>query len=124
MIDIDDFKLVNDRYGHLQGDQVLKSIGMILSDSVKKNEFVARYGGEEFVLCFSCDNDQKCLERLDNIRKNIWNQIHQSDDGEQFRVTCSFGVTKISPSDSNESVLARADSKMYQAKQSGKNCVR
>jgi len=124
MIDIDDFKLVNDRYGHLQGDQVLKSIGMILSDSVKKNEFVARYGGEEFVLCFSSDNDQKCLERLDNIRKNIWNQIHQSDDGEQFRVTCSFGVTKISPSDSNESVLARADSKMYQAKQSGKNCVR
>lgn len=119
IIDIDNFKLINDKYGHLEGDTVIKTIAQIIKDSTRKSDIVSRWGGEEFVI-LAHNSDLHNTELLaQKIRKNI-----ESHTGFPSQVTISAGVSEAIDNDNKDSLLNRADTALYRAKNDGKNCVR
>ncbi|WP_404366609.1 diguanylate cyclase domain-containing protein [Marinobacter sp.] len=123
LIDLDHFKPVNDRGGHLLGDEMLRQLAGILMQAVRQSDLVARLGGDEFgVLLPACG-----LERAEDIAENIRSRVEAlklDRNGEFFGVTTSIGVTNISPGDANiREVIARADEACYAAKAQGRNCV-
>ncbi len=112
MIDLDHFKRFNDTRGHLEGDALLREMGVLLRGSFRVNDFIARYGGEEFVVAFeNCDLEQAqvLLERLSTVIP--------------YSQTFSAGITQTDGSEMPEVVLDRADKAMYTAKQNGRNQV-
>lgn len=124
MIDVDHFKRVNDDYGHLVGDKVLKFVAAMLHQSVKGRDFVARYGGEEFSVLLEGTPCSGAVSVANQIRANIETaKIRRSDTGELLRpVTVSIGVACASE-DTPESLIDRADKALYDAKNSGRNRV-
>ena len=121
--DIDRFKNVNDTYGHDTGDRVLKEITARTREALRKTDIFARYGGEEFVIILpETDLTQavNVAEKLhDIIQKNIFEH-----EGDRIPITVSVGVTEVQESDRDpESILHRADSNMYKAKDKGRNRV-
>jgi diguanylate cyclase (GGDEF)-like protein len=120
MIDIDKFKNINDAYGHLKGDYVLKEIAKILCDNIRKIDILGRWGGEEFLIVDSEGDKDKVVEFAEKIRKAI--ELHEFD--EVGKVTCSFGVTCYLKNDTASSLIIRADKALYKAKESGRNCVK
>jgi diguanylate cyclase (GGDEF)-like protein len=134
MLDIDDFKQVNDTYGHLQGDQVLRGIGRILDAESRGVDEPARYGGEEFVVALPETDLPGAVELAERIRARIEaTEIPWVDDaravgarerGQPLHVTASIGVATIPDSaDDVEALIAAADSALYAAKGAGKNRV-
>ncbi len=124
MVDLDDFKKVNDSYGHLVGDQVLKRLGQMMSKDVRNVDKVYRFGGEEFVIVMPhtpLDQGRLVAERV--RRKAERKTFLMPDDGIRFKVTVSVGVSQLEPGDELEDLIARADQAMYQAKASGRNRV-
>jgi diguanylate cyclase (GGDEF)-like protein len=124
LIDIDDFKHVNDSYGHLAGDTVLRDIGEILRRSVRIFDVCARFGGEEFVIIMpgsSTENAQRIAER---IREHI--EAYRPTDRvlASLRVTVSVGLTVSTSASAPSQLLERADRALYMAKHAGKNCIR
>lgn len=119
ILDIDNFKDINDTYGHQIGDEVLIKIAKILKESIRKVDYVGRWGGEEFlILCPETDiNGSKKL--LEKIRKNI----EESKIIEDLKVTASFGLTELKKDDTLKEILKRADDALYEAKKEGKNRV-
>ncbi len=130
MIDIDNFKNINDTYGHQEGDMVLKKIAQLISNCVRLTDLCARYGGEEFVVVLpgiaeNSDDKYSISERLRALVENadfvILGEKH-------LKVTISVGVTvRKYPEDKEtdmEKLMIRADKLMYKAKKEGKNCVR
>ena len=123
MIDVDNFKTVNDTHGHAAGDEVLKSISRGCRDRLRQSDILARFGGEEFVilLCDTNAGDAAVLAEL--LRKSVEDGPVKTDDG-IVSVTASFGVTEISSQDATlERALARADKALYMAKRAGRNRV-
>ena len=119
--DLDRFKRVNDTYGHQAGDEVIRSLALLLKNSCRPGDLVARYGGEEFVvLCADCDNAVSA-RRAEQVRRAL-SQIPQPSMGGR-PVTVSFGVTEIQPGDTPETMLRRADRALLKAKAKGRNCV-
>ncbi|MEI7611602.1 MAG: diguanylate cyclase [Betaproteobacteria bacterium] len=119
MLDLDHFKQVNDRHGHGVGDEVLKSVARLVSDSVRDVDLFARYGGEEFVIvCTETDLKGACV-LAEKIRQTVEN--HAFNPVEQ--VTISLGVAEFMPGESMDSVLKRADEGLYEAKNKGRNRV-
>jgi len=118
MLDIDFFKKVNDTYGHLAGDAVLKSVSKIIKEHVRGSDIFARWGGEEFVLSLDT-NIEKGVEIANNLRK----LIQDADFGVVGSITCSFGVTEFRADDTQDSITKRADEALYEAKESGRNKV-
>lgn len=119
MIDIDDFKNINDTYGHLEGDKVLKRIGSVLNDSSREMDWVARYGGEELAIIMPKANMAKACNAAQRIRKTI-EGIQFSD----FSVTVSIGVSQSTASlNTPEKIIKSADEALYAAKNNGKNQV-
>lgn len=119
--DIDHFKKVNDTYGHQAGDEVLKDFAQLLKQSCRTGDLVARYGGEEFVmLCADCNN-AAAHKRADAIRRSFSQFPHEAMNGRC--ATSSFGVTEIQDGDTPETMVARADRALYEAKEAGRNCV-
>lgn len=120
ILDIDDFKSINDKHGHLAGDKVLIFIANILKKTLRDGDKVFRYGGEEFVIILNRIDDERCLKitkrLLDLIRSN--KLIYK---GEGLRVTMSIGTTKYRSGDTPDSIVARADKALYIAKNRGKN---
>lgn len=124
MIDIDNFKSVNDTYGHLYGDIVLKKITQIIKNSTRPNDLVARYGGEEIIIFFNNFTDTHILkQRLETIRHTI--ETTDIVDGDIVSsVTASFGAyVKYNETLSLKEAIARADANLYICKNSGKNKV-
>ncbi len=119
LLDLDDFKTVNDRFGHYAGDAVLTGISMLVTTMIREMDLFARWGGEEFVLLLPQTEREHAAVLADRIRARIAEH--------QFpgigRVTCSFGVTEYIPEDSVESIFIRVDGLMYRAKSQGKNRV-
>jgi len=120
ILDLDDFKNINDRYGHLAGDKVLIFIANILKKTLREGDKIFRYGGEEFVIILNRIDDVLCKKiarrLLDLVQSN--NLIYK---GESLKVTMSMGGTKYLASDTPDSLLSRADAALYKAKSNGKN---
>jgi len=114
MIDIDHFKQINDREGHLYGDKMLQDLAKLVDESVRETDIVARYGGEEFVIVMP----QTELLGACIFAERLRDQIAQGMD-----LTVSVGVAAASDGDTQQSLLARADSALYSAKTSGRNCT-
>jgi diguanylate cyclase (GGDEF)-like protein len=121
-LDVDDFKIINDIYGHDVGDNVLKSIASSLKLTLRDSDFIARWGGEEFIiLLFDTQlHDAKLIaEELRNkIEKNHHLPKHPNE-----KITISIGVTSARDNDDADSLFKRVDNALYQAKKVGKNCV-
>lgn len=120
--DVDHFKKINDNYGHLAGDKVLKKIAIIFKQELRADDFVARFGGEEFVFVFEKTNKADALKMVERIRNAI-ETCHFSYKDEDVLVTISIGLTSFLKKDDPESLFARADKAMYAAKNQGRNCV-
>lgn len=121
ILDIDNFKKLNDTYGHLVGDKALEEIGIVLN-SLKSELFdYYRYGGEEFVsLVFDCTG-QKTLDLAESIHERIAEMSLFSEEGEPLKITVSIGVAHRKPHEDMKITLLRADQALYQAKHHGKN---
>jgi diguanylate cyclase (GGDEF)-like protein/PAS domain S-box-containing protein len=119
LFDIDDFKKINDRYGHLVGDDVLVGIADILSQSVRGNDVVGRYGGEEFMAILPKALEDKAIQIANRIRQ----AIEEHDFGQNIHVTISGGVATFNDEELY-SLVDRADKRLYQAKQNGKNQIK
>ncbi|MDH5392736.1 MAG: diguanylate cyclase [Gammaproteobacteria bacterium] len=124
MMDLDDFKKINDNYGHHTGDEVLKDFVKICKDSMRQTDFIGRTGGEEFAV-FSPETDlDDALQLAERICENTRvNRIHV--DGEKISYTVSVGVAiLLKTNDSIDTLLSNADKALYQAKAAGRNGVR
>ncbi|MBM4388237.1 MAG: sensor domain-containing diguanylate cyclase, partial [Deltaproteobacteria bacterium] len=123
MIDIDHFKWVNDRYGHIVGDSVLKKIAAILKDAVRGHDIVARYGGEEFAVVLTNCTMEIAASVADRLRKKIEN-FDFSQLGCMHPITASFGISGM-PADGSEPqiLIDVADKRLLRAKESGRNQV-
>ena len=119
LFDIDDFKNINDKYGHSVGDQVLKHVAQMAIEELK-DAFVCRYGGEEFVIVINDDENNPAFERLEAFRKRIAEEEFKYENL-SLHLTITIGVSKYSKDLSLEKWLELADVKMYQGKNSGKN---
>lgn len=118
--DIDDFKKINDTLGHGVGDKVLIDLAALVSDNIRKTDRFGRWGGEEFIfLILESDLAQAC-STAEKLREKITH--HDFEIG--HAVTCSFGVAQYHKGTTIERLIDSADEAMYQAKHSGKNCVR
>ncbi|KHK04043.1 GGDEF domain-containing protein [Desulfovibrio sp. TomC] len=124
MIDIDHFKGINDRYGHLVGDHVLREVGRILSDTLRSTDFTARYGGEEFVVILPQTVEEHSRLLAERLRGLIA-EAQFVHDGEPFAITVSIGVATILPGalTKRKELLEKADKALYQAKHLGRNQV-
>lgn len=119
MFDIDHFKNINDTYGHLVGDYVLKEVVHVVNNEIRKSDIFCRYGGEEFTLLMTATKLDMAQDTADRIRKVLENHVF----GEVGHVTCSIGVSEYKPEDTHESFVKRSDDALYQAKQTGRNKV-
>ncbi|MHC1791730.1 diguanylate cyclase [Solidesulfovibrio sp.] len=119
IFDIDHFKTVNDTYGHPAGDAVLTSLTALVADHVRDHDTFGRYGGEEFLLLTPETNAEEAARLAERLREAIEKHAFPA----VKRLTCSFGVSAMTPGDSPESLIARADAALYAAKQSGRNRV-
>ena len=124
MLDMDDFKQINDNYGHPVGDAVLKTVARIIKKATRVNDIVARYGGDEIVLFINHFVDrEKVLGRVESIREEIENTVITYENI-TLSVTASFGVyIKQNEKLSLDEVIKKADEIMYQSKNNGKNNV-
>lgn len=119
IIDIDHFKQVNDTFGHLVGDDILKMFAKILKDSAKSGDYISRWGGEEFVLVWQNIDVNTAIQKANDI-KNI---IDEADFPTVGNITASMGLTLLTSQDTIESLISRADKNLYKAKENGRNCV-
>ena len=122
MLDIDHFKPLNDRYGHLLGDEVLAQVATILMQSIRNVDFAARYGGEEFVIVLTETDLQAALDTAERIRATVADAAYGSTD-QHIAVTVSAGVAEYREDETADAVIARADRALYQAKDAGRNQV-
>jgi diguanylate cyclase (GGDEF)-like protein len=122
VIDVDDFKQINDSYGHTAGDKTLQVIANTIRKKVSKDAFVARYGGEEFVLIYSKHKKSELINELNSINKSIAHLPFQFKNN-KVSITLSIGATHITSEDNIHTAFERADEAMYKAKEKGKNQV-
>ncbi|WP_416308018.1 GGDEF domain-containing protein [Neptunicella sp. SCSIO 80796] len=115
-LDIDNFKQINDKFGHMTGDTVLQSIGKILLECARKSDVICRSGGEEFEILLI----GATIEQAQEIAQRILDQLAARTPDSIPTLTASIGLTEVRTSDSIDTLRARADKGMYQAKQSGK----
>ena len=124
MCDIDNFKNVNDTYGHQAGDKVLTIVSRILKNTLRVTDLIARFGGEEFTILLTDIDISKAIETAERVRVKIeYMDFHIEDQIEPLKNTISIGVTKYKKEESIESFIERADKAMYEAKTTGKNKV-
>ncbi len=121
--DVDNFKKINDTYGHQAGDKVLKVVAKLLSSQVRETDFVARYGGEEFVILLPETDLAHARQVAEKIRAAVEScEFHYRN--ERVLITISCGLAVFTGADEPDGVFARADAAMYRAKAAGRNCCR
>jgi len=127
MLDLDDFKAVNDIYGHLQGDRVLREVADVLRDSAREIDEPARYGGEEMAVALTQTDLDGAYQFAERVRRRIEAlELPVLDGSGTVKVTASFGAAALGvgglPHDADkEALVAAADAAMYRAKRAGKN---
>lgn len=122
MLDLDNFKKVNDTYGHQVGDQVLRTLSHLLKQRLRKSDVVGRYGGEEFIVIFPNTTAEVAKIVLDKVRL-AFNQIHHFAEQGEFCVGFSAGIADSRQTTSPDDLISIADAALYRAKHSGKNQI-
>ncbi len=122
MIDLDHFKKVNDTYGHLTGDSVLKSLSRLLRDRLRRTDIIGRYGGEEFGVILLNTDPENAFAILDDMREKF-SLIKQRSSKEDFHVKFSCGIAGFPFYKTSEELGASADKALYRAKEAGRNCI-
>jgi diguanylate cyclase (GGDEF)-like protein len=120
MFDLDNFKNINDTYGHQVGDQVLKALSRTVLTAIRKCDYLVRYGGEEFVLIMPETNLEQAVEVADRLRKTIEISAVRYG-GTLVHVTASFGVASLKEGYDKNNLLQDADRRLYEAKVRGRN---
>ena len=119
LLDIDNFKITNDQFGHNAGDQVLVQISDIIRKTIRESDIASRWGGEEFLVFCPHTNIDGAFSLAEKLRNNI----EKNEFGGVGYKTSSFGVAQIEHADTVQSLIQRADEALYSAKNSGKNIV-
>ena len=123
MLDLDHFKTINDRFGHLGGDAVLAHVGQRMKAVLRGSDTKCRYGGEEFLVLLPDTPLAGARRVAEMLRKDLEQHPVRWND-QMLVVTASFGIADIAGEDTANTIMARADAALYRAKQSGRNCVR
>ncbi len=119
ILDLDNFKKLNDTYGHLIGDDILKRLALVLKNNIRKYDIVSRFGGEEFVILLP--NTQ--IKRAKLVCERIRREVQNDRELKKYSVTFSGGLTEYKKGDSVKKMQLRADKAVYQAKKKGKNRI-
>ena len=119
IFDIDDFKRINDTYGHLFGDTVIKKVASIASKTLRSSDFLARWGGEEFIILMPGTS----LEKARTLSEKIRREVQSCRFGHDLVVTASFGLAEMEEEDDIHRLILKADEALYTAKREGKNRV-
>lgn len=122
LLDVDHFKKLNDKYGHLTGDQVLATIGRALRGAIRREDAVARFGGEEFAILLPSTSMDAAIHVAQKVREAVA-RIAISRSNQQISVTVSGGLATIEANEKVEMLIQRADSALYAAKGAGRNCT-
>ncbi len=123
LMDLDFFKDINDTYGHLAGDRVLRAVASLLNDEKRASDFLARYGGEEFALILPATDSNSALVVADKLRKKVETTTFRYENY-SIHTSLSAGITTVLPEDATSiDVLKRADDATYEAKNKGRNQV-
>lgn len=120
LLDMDNFKQVNDAHGHNQGDQVLIACAETIQHSLRESDFAFRFGGDEFC-CLLPDADKKTCQL---IAERIWIAIDNTPLLKKHNVSCSIGTATYETNDNQLGLFSRADQALYHAKKTGKNCIK
>lgn len=123
MFDLDRFKRINDNYGHLIGDKVLKTTAAILQKGLREHDIVARFGGEEFVAVLPACKSAEAVAVAERIRANCHDTHLATPNGDSIQLSTSVGVTEYEPGEAIEVTLNRVDESLYKAKEMGRNRV-
>ncbi len=126
MLDIDNFKRINDSYGHPVGDRIIMAIAAKCRLNIRGRDFFARYGGEEFVILLPGASLRNAVKKAKFICKSVasvWYQLDDTGAGRPLKVTVSIGVGCHRKGDTAASIIQRADAALYAAKHAGRNCV-
>ena len=123
MVDLDDFKRINDTLGHIAGDDVLREISQFLRQNIRNIDIIGRYGGDEAIILMPETNQQNAFLAINRLREFIENKIFILGK-KTFKITASFGISSFSqnPPEMDE-IIKQADDALYYAKKNGKNCV-
>ena len=125
MVDLDQFKKVNDTYGHLVGDKVLQRVSQILSSSVRPGDLVGRYGGEEFLILVYMAKPEESIEAAERLRTLIAEQVFSVDEDKTFKITVSIGISHFPQNGTTiPELISTADQALYWVKQNGRNSVK
>jgi diguanylate cyclase (GGDEF)-like protein len=119
MFDIDNFKRINDRFGHANGDLVLVRTAKIVSDSLRSTDRFGRWGGDEFICVATNTSEDTAIHLAERLR----NELERAGILEEFPVTGSFGVTRYKSGDTSDGLVRRADMGLLRAKNDGRNRV-
>lgn len=119
IIDLDNFKKLNDTYGHLVGDDMLKRLGFVLKNNTRKYDIVSRFGGEEFVILLPNTSIKRAKIVCERMRRAVQNDREMK----KYSVTFSGGLTEYKKGDSVKKMQLRADKAVYKAKKNGKNRI-
>lgn len=122
LLDIDDFKRLNDAFGHLVGDGALQHLARLLQSRLRPHDSVARWGGEEFVLLLPGSDATHAVQVMQRLQRELTREIYLHENRQVF-LTFSAGVAELRGDEPFEAVVSRADEAMYHAKRAGKNCV-
>jgi len=117
VLDIDNFKTMNDEHGHIIGDSILKTFVSLMRESLKKEDIIARWGGDEFIILLQDSEHRNVWEKIDKLRQNI----QKATFAKNVSVTTSIGIAISQKNDTVESLLQRADEALYEAKNNAKN---
>lgn len=118
MIDIDNFKQINDTHGHLEGDKVIKNVANAIKKNIRNIDYVGRYGGEEFIVMLLNSTSNEANEVSNRVKK------YSLDNIDEIKFTSSFGISEIAPKDENiDDVIKRADQALYTSKREGKDRI-
>lgn len=125
MLDLDEFKKINDTYGHLTGDMVLKKTADIIKKHMRSSDLPCRYGGEEFCIILPDTSIPGAMAKAEKLREDIATAQYDSDEtDEKISITCSIGMAQYDTGDTNvNEIIRRADRALYKAKDAGRNKV-
>lgn len=123
LIDLDHFKLINDRYGHAAGDAVLRDFADVSREAVRQSDLMGRIGGEEFMAIFSGASVDDAVAAIERMRRNVGERRVRVGDHECLAYSFSSGICRVEATDDVQSALARADRALYAAKRAGRNRV-